>query len=190
MNQSDQGSTLGNVENLINSNTQKTTQETKLKNLTKKFKESDILTFKAEQNSDQGMDIEEKVPYSEIRKRLPSVWAIYRFIVDKQKVYLPEWKYKFKKPKWATEKYLKDVMLKNNFALDKNKKKDPEELEIKLTRGELISILEQITNKPLGFETGREPPKEWLVTVIYSLNPDHQMFKPVANEIKRTVTKE
>ena len=191
MNDSDQSSTPADVKNFTNVNKQqKINEEANLRNLTRKLKQSDILRDDPEQISDQTMEIEEKIPYTEIRKRLPTIWDQYRFVVDKQKIYLPKWKTRDKKPKWATEKYLVNVMLKKNFGLDLKNLKKPEEPLAGLTKGEMINILEQLVNKPLGFEEERNPPKKWLITVIYSLKPDHEMFKPVTEEITKTIPRE
>ena len=151
------------------------------------LKQSDIFRTESGQNTGQKMEIEEKVPYTEIRMRLPTVWDQYRFLVDNQKLYLPKWEKVSKKPKWATEKYLVDVMLGKNFSLKIEQIKKAPPVTRQMTKGELLELLERLANKPLGFEFDRGPPKKWVKKMIYSLNPDHEIFKPTIEEVIKTI---
>ena len=68
--------------------------------------------------------------------------------------------------------------------------KKPAAMLKKQTKGELYTILQGLTSKPLGFELETAPPVKWFIKVIYSLKSDHEMFKPVTDSIKKTIPKE
>ena len=82
------------------------------------------------------------------------------------------------------------VLLKKNFSLKIEEIKKPVEVTEKLTIGELRKILEGLIDKPLGFEVDRPPPTKWLIKVIYSLNPNHEIFQPIKEDITKTIPKE
>jgi len=191
MNFTNQNSSPTEDTNFKNINTQQiTNDEANLRNLARTLKQSDILRDTTGQNIGQKMETEEKVPYNEIRSRLPTVSDQYRFLVDKKKIYLPKWNKKDEKPKWATEKYLVSVMLNKTLSLKKEEVKKPPEVTKKLTKGEILKILEGLVNQPLGFETDREPTNKWLITIIYSIKPDHEIFKPIVEEATKTIPTE
>ncbi len=144
------------------------------------------------QNSTQveRMLLEEKIDYNVLREKLPTVFDQYRFVVNKLGYYLPTWKTKTKRPKWATEKYLVGIMEGRIFGIKKNSIKKPGEFQNRYTKGEMLQVLEDLAGKELGFETGNEPPVNWLKKVIYSLNPNHKMFQTMEDSIKRTIPEE
>ena len=97
---------------------------------------------------------------------------------------------KGEKLKWAFEKYLVGVITRENFGLKIEDLKKPAAMFKRQTKGELYTILQGLTSKPLGFELETAPPVKWFIKVIYSLKPDHEMFKPVTDSIKKTIPKE
>jgi len=69
MNEFDQSSIPADVKNLTTVNTQqKINEEANLRKLTRKLKQSDILKDDSIHISNQPMEIEETIPYTEIRK--------------------------------------------------------------------------------------------------------------------------
>ena len=99
---------------------------------------------------------------------------------------LPEWKSSHR-PKWATQKYLLGVTKDEYLSIPKDSVRDPVKVVQYKSKGELIKILEESTDKKLGFEIEFEPKIEWLITVIYSINPNHKIFQPLDTVIKTTL---
>ena len=188
MNNLSEGSNLIDVTNFNQLQIQiPSADRAKLTKSSRTLKQSDILRPEIEQNDLERMEIEEKVPYDEIRMRLPTVWDQYRFLVDIKNIYLPKWDKINKKPKWATEKYLVGVMLNRIFSLKIEQIKKPPPVTKKKKKGQMLQILEQFANKPLGFEVEREPQKKWLIKMIYSLDQNNEIFRPAIQEIKKTI---
>lgn len=191
MNYSDSGSNLTNQINLEKDEAQQSKDQAKIEKLAKRLKQSDIVAFEEVQNSDRIMEIEdERIPLEEIRSRLPTVWDQYKFITEAEKIYLPRWENISHKPKWASEKYLVGVMLKKYFGLKRELIRKPVSVVKRQTKGELVKILEGLVKKPLGFDMDRKPPKKWLVKIIYSLNPNHEIFQPATEKIMKLIPKE
>ncbi len=136
------------------------------------------------------MLIEDKISNLALRQRLPTIWDQYRFLWDNKKVYLPKWRIKRNRPKCITEKYLLGVLLRQNFAINQDQVKKPLEVTKSCTKIQLINILEELASKPLGFEIDKEPENKWLITMIYSLNPNHEIFKTVEETAARVFPKE
>ena len=133
---------------------------------------------------------EESIELSLLRQKLPTTWAQYRFITVDLKIDLPKWEKMNKRPKWATEKYLLGVIFGKYFSIKKESVKEPE-IDLKdCSKGQLIKILETLAQKELGFEKGREPKKEWLKKIIYSLDPNNEIFRRSEDKIRKIISKE
>lgn len=140
---------------------------------------------------DQNAMIEETTLDIDIlRKKFPDIEAIYKYLVDQEKKYMPEWKNPDKRPKWISENYLRGVMFENYFSITEDKIKNPPRPQIKKSKQELVAILAEIGGRPLGFEPGKYPSKEWLRTVIFSLKPEHDIFSTIKTAVVRKVPKE
>ena len=118
------------------------------------------------------------------------MWDIYNFLATEEKLYLPFWKKKSKRPRYITKRYLLDILTKAAFSIQKDQIKEPEEVTKQVSKGELVRFLQELTNKPLKFEEGREPNKEWLISVIYSLHPSHKIFEKSGSQMRRTLPQE
>jgi len=70
---------------------------------------------------------EEKVGNFILRQKLPIVWHMYDFATVGLEYYLPPWKAKVFKPKWATQKYFEGVLTGKSSAIKKGKVKKPSE---------------------------------------------------------------
>lgn len=133
---------------------------------------------------------EVRIPNLELRRRFPTVQILYNFLVQDKNLYLPKWKDPKNRPKFITEEYLFKVLEGKYFSIKRDKIKKPVEVTKKCTKGELLKILQMLSEKPLGFEFDKEPNVGWLLKVIYSLNPDHEIFKPVEEIVQKTISKE
>jgi hypothetical protein len=56
-----------------------------------------------------------------LRKKFPDIEAIYKYLVDQENKYMPEWKNPDKRPKWINEEYLRGVMFENYFSITRDK---------------------------------------------------------------------
>ncbi len=138
----------------------------------------------------QRMLLEEKIEDKILREKLPTVFDQYRFVVKELGYYLPKWEAKSDRPKWATEKYLVGIIQGAVFGIKKEKVKKPVDYKNRYTKGEMLQVLDSLADRPLGFTTGNEPPVKWLIKVIYSLNPNHEMFQTIEEKTKRTIPEE
>ncbi len=130
---------------------------------------------------------EKQVDLLMLRERLPTIYHQYQFITENLGLYLPPWKVISKRPKWATENYLFGVMTEKYFSIPRAQLKKPKKVYKKLTKAELSTILEKLCGKDLGFKIDYEPEKKWYHNLIYSLDPNHELFRPVDQIIKATI---
>ena len=126
----------------------------------------------------------------ELRQRIPTLLDLYKFVTENRRFYLPKWKKGKEKQKCINENYLMGILNEQTFTISKDKIKKPVEVTRSCTKLELLKILEELADKPLNFECGFEPDKKWLLKVIFSLNPNHRIFRPVEKIVTRTLPKE
>lgn len=131
-----------------------------------------------------------KLPVSFLRQKFPTVWEFYRYLVDIRMLYLPQWTIKSKKPKCITEKYLYNILISKNFSVKSSLISVPPVVTKQYPKSGLINWLSKLTELPLGFEYDNYPKKEWIITVIYSLKKDHEIFQKVTDSVKRSIPQE
>ena len=85
--------------------------------------------------------------------------------------YLPD-----KKSPCITKNYLLQVLYSHVFRI-KRKEKKVGYMFKKVSKIQLIEILDGLTEKELGFDEFNTPDKNWLVNTIYTLNENHDIFK-------------
>ncbi len=130
---------------------------------------------------------EKQIDLKILRERLPTVHHQYKFATENLGIYLPKWEIISKRPKWLTEDYLFGVMTEKYFSIPKAQIRKPKKVYKNLTKAELSAILEKLAKKNLGFRIDYEPEKKWFHKLIYSLDPTHELFRPVDAEIKATI---
>ncbi len=123
-----------------------------------------------------------------LRERLPTIRDFYLFLRDAENIYLPTWGANFRRPRWASEKYLEGILTEKYFFLRKDEVRKPvPRLVAEKTRVELVSYLEKEVDKPLGFTTARCVPKKYVTKLLYSVNPEHELFKRVFEKRGRKI---
>lgn len=137
--------------------------------------------------TDQRMIAEERVISKLLRERLPTIYDQYKFVTETQNKDLPYWKNSVKRPKWVTEEYLRGVMEDKYFSLTKDQTREPVKVTKEATKGELREYIERLSGKNLGFGIGQEPKKKWLLKILYSIQPNHEVFRPTEDEVKTTI---
>jgi hypothetical protein len=111
---------------------------------------------------------------------IPNKFALYEILKGKD-YYLPKFD-----TKCITEEYLLGVAKKEFFSIKKG------EVRIgypkrSVNAADIVTILKEITGKPLGFDQFTLPDIEWLTNVLFSLKPDHHVFtKPDEIEFFRS----
>lgn len=134
---------------------------------------------------------EEQISVEVLRQKFPDVRTLYEYMVERRGLYLPSWPKSGERPKCLTQRYLFDVMIGKAYSITKDKIKTPSETRRIMTKGENYKRIGKASRTTkLLFEEDREPKIDWLVTVIYSLKPDHEMFKSAFQDVRRTVPKE
>jgi len=125
-----------------------------------------------------------------LRARLPTAWDLYCFLRDVENIYLPPWKSKNTRPTWAQGVYFEGILTGKYFFIRRNQVKGAVPKIKKQSQADLIRFLEDEADKPLGFKPGRDPPGKWMVKLLYSLNPDHKIFKPVVEKLDKEIPRE
>jgi len=132
---------------------------------------------------------EERLSIQMLRQRLPTTWSLYSFLVENQKIFLPPWKNRRKRPKWATAKYLEGILADKFFLIKRDQVRKPGKGGESVSKGELVDFLGALVDKELGFEKEREPSVKWLRKVLYSINPQHKIFQTATMKMERTIPK-
>ena len=115
-----------------------------------------------------------------LSKAIPNQRAFYDILSDFKGYYLPDWQ-----SKAITEAYLLQVAKQQVFTLKK------EDLKIgslcrKAQIPDLMNILGENTELPLGFGKDSRPNKKWLVNCLHTVCPQHSLFHPKTSETERT----
>jgi hypothetical protein len=120
----------------------------------------------------------EKKPITHLNFLVPGVKALYDILVDQKHYFLPE----FGRPATSQE-YLYGIITGRIFAIKQDKIK-PCRVIKKCTALDLFDIMKNlIRDLPLGFDETNMPDKEWMEKVIFSLSPDHAIFKESKEEV-------
>jgi len=56
-----------------------------------------------------------------------------------------------------------------------------------ISKRKLIGYLEKEADKPLGLNFMKEPPIKWITKLLYSLNPEHKIFKAKTERFDRQI---
>ena len=110
---------------------------------------------------------------------LPSKQALYDILVHKKKYYMPSFE-----SSCITDKYLLKVAKKQVFSISETSVKIGH-LNMKLFVSDLMNILKEIVEMPLGMDENHSPNKEWLINCICTLKPSHQIFSSGLSTITR-----
>jgi len=104
---------------------------------------------------------------------------------------MPKWKGRKRRPKWVSEKYLTGVLTELYDSIKQSEIKNPVGLVKSALKAEIIRYLQGSVNRDLGFQKGNEPGTRWLVKVLYSANPNHEIFLQAKDaEISKTILQE
>ena len=122
-----------------------------------------------------------------LRERLPSLWDIYWFLRDVEKICLPPWKSKTRRHRWISHTYFEGLLTEKYFCLKRSQVKTPVPKIRWISKRKLIEFLEKEVDKPLGFTFTREPPTRWIIKMLYSVNPQHKIFKPQVEKYHRRI---
>ena len=128
---------------------------------------------------------------SELRKRLPTIEKMYDFCVDELGYYMPRYDSWTKKAKCITEDYLWGVIIGKYWSIKISDLKFPKKIRKTRTKRMLVEILQkEVKNQNLGFDAEHYPDKKWLNTVIFALNPFHEIFHTSEEVVNAIIPKE
>ena len=120
----------------------------------------------------------QKMPISKANEVFTSKLSLY-YLCCEIGYYLP----KYEKPMITTE-YLLDIFTKKIFSIRRKEVRIGFAFK-KLSKAKLIDILEPLANsKPIGFDELSPPDRTWLINCIYTLKPEHSIFKYNATEVE------
>ncbi len=92
--------------------------------------------------SSEAMVAEQRVSTKVLRQKLPSVYRMYKLLREDEKIHLPKWKCKGKRPKWVSEKYLTGVLTRLYFSLKQPEVRNPVEPVKSTSKAEIIRYLQ------------------------------------------------
>src|SRR5690242_5023322 len=122
------------------------------------------------------MDLRKEIPKRELREKFPTAESLYSHLEIAKGFYLPVYEDAQNRDQAITIDYLFDVLNGSAFAIQREAIKKPPRLQKSCLKIELKEKIEKLSSKPCLFPEGRLPAKEWLVEVLYSLNPQDELF--------------
>ena len=116
-----------------------------------------------------------KVNLKEINSQLPNLRTLYNILVDNKGYFLPSFE-----SHACTSKYLMRVIKDERvFRVLRNNITEPGIIKQNKTVNELFDIISRILkdkNLDLGFDEDYHPDKDWLIKVLYHLEPKNPIF--------------
>jgi len=119
-----------------------------------------------------------------LNKFIKNQKGLYDILVNQKGLYLPNLE-----TKAITDKYLIGVLKGEFFRIERTACKVPPKPTKRVSVPDLIEILEKLSQKTLGFDVLTPPNKEWLVSVIYALDANHDLFAPIHAKEMREIPK-
>ena len=148
----------------INSNL-KENKFTKLFNLVK---------YQLNKKMDEGSQI--NIDY--LNRYIKNKSSFYDILSQQMGYFLPD-----QKSRCVTDSYLLNVATKKILIIKRDEMKMPPPLKMHLSINELIEILSsKCQGNELGFDTLTPPNKDWLISMLFHLAPQHEMFTGNFNE--------
>ena len=126
-----------------------------------------------------------------INNFLPNLDALYEILSSgSYNFFLPA-----RRSRCITSDYLLDLSSRKIYFKTKSEVKiHPNEAGLHIEKILLYTALKEIlgksTNLPLGFDEECLPDKHWLITVLYTLNPNHDLLRRFDQVVFREISKE
>jgi hypothetical protein len=105
-------------------------------------------------------------------------------LTTKRGYFLPPFKNSKKKDRVITFDYLFGVFKGENYAPVIQNILQAPPVTKQIDSKAIVKQIELITGKKFNFSAGRAPNKHWLVTVLYNLDKDDDLFKDDSEESK------
>ena len=122
------------------------------------------------------MEVRREISKKELWERFPTVRHLYSYLEDKKGLYLPYYEDMKNRDQAITIDYLVEVLKGAAFPIARGSIRKPPRIKKPVLKLELQEKIEKISNKKCLFLEGRLPAKEWLLEVLYSLNPKDELF--------------
>ncbi len=135
------------------------------------------------------MDVRKPIPKQELREIFPTVGTLYNYLEDKKGLYLPFYGGDGNRDQSITVDYLFEILKGTAFSIRRENIKKPPRVKKACLKWELQEKIEKVSNKKCLFPEGRLPSKEWLLEVLYSLDPSDEVFT-MESELEKSVFKE
>lgn len=111
----------------------------------------------------------------ELNNRLPNLKILYEILVDNKGYYLPKWE-----SKSCTYSYLMKIVKDSTiFKVMRQNITKPPMIKQTKTIEDLLDIIGSILTKKglsLGFDIDKRPDKEWVLNILYFLEPKNPVF--------------
>lgn len=118
----------------------------------------------------QAENIFQKIPIRELNQRLGSLLDFYTRL-SHEGYYLPDFK-----AGTITADYLFGVLTNKFFSMKRSDIRTGYPLK-KYTKIDLYDYLTTEVKKDLGFSITQMPNRVWMETILFSIKPDHKIFK-------------
>lgn len=128
--------------------------------------------------SDQEMLDENKVSLSLIKRKFPTRLQLWKYLFQVRKLHLPHYHNKNDKDKCLTWTYLLDIFFEKVVFISRVGINLPDKTLVSSSSEEIAAKILEVAKKPV-VTCGNLPMKDWLLEVLFNLNPKDKIFSGI-----------